>query len=169
MDKEQTYLALQRFQRYVVRESRSNLKKMKKNSSGKLYNSIKGSVKVNKNSFELDFDMLPYGQFQDKGVSGVKKKYNTPYTYRDKMPPSRVFDKWMIKKGISPRNEAGQFQNRKSLAYVIARSIYMNGIKPSLFFTKPFERAYKKLSPELVESFGLDVESLMDFTLPKLK
>lgn len=169
MDKEQTYLALQKFQRYVVRESRSNLKKMKKNSSGKLYNSIKGNVRVSKNSFELDFDMLPYGQFQDKGVSGVKKKYDTPYTYRDKMPPSRVFDKWMIKKGIAPRNKEGQFQTRKGLAYAIARSIYMNGIKPSLFFTKPFEKAYKKLSPELVESFGLDVESLMDFTLPKLK
>lgn len=169
MDKEQTYLALQKFQRYVVRESRSNLKKMKKNSSGKLYNSIKGNVKVNKNSFELDFEMLPYGQFQDKGVSGVKKKYDTPFTYRDKMPPSRVFDKWMIKRGIAPRNKEGQFQTRKGLAYAIARGIYFNGIKPSLFFTKPFEKAYKKLSPELVESFGLDVESLMDFTLEKLK
>lgn len=169
MDKEQTYLALQKFQRYVVRESRSNLKKMKKNSSGKLYNSIKGNVKVSKNSFELDFEMLPYGQFQDKGVSGVKKKYDTPFTYRDKMPPSRAFDKWMIKRGIAPRNKEGQFQTRKGLAYVIARSIYMNGIKPSLFFTKPFEKAYKKLTPELVESFGLDVESLMDFSLEKLK
>ena len=169
MDKEQTYLALQKFQQYVVRESRSNLKKMKKNSSGKLYNSIKGNVKVNKNSFELDFDMLPYGQFQDKGVSGVKKKYDTPFTYRDKMPPSRVFDKWMIKRGIAPRNKEGQFQTRKGLAYAIARSIYFNGIKPSLFFTKPFEKAYKKLAPELVESFGLDVELFMEFTLPKLK
>ena len=169
MDKEQTYLALQKFQRYVVRESRSNLKKMKKNSSGKLYNSIKGNVKVSKNSFELDFEMLPYGQFQDKGVSGMKKKYDTPFTYRDKMPPSRAFDKWMIKRGIAPRNKEGQFQTRKGLAYKIARGIYFNGIKPSLFFTKPFEKAYKKLSPELVESFGLDVESLMDFTLPKLK
>ena len=169
MDKEQTYLALQKFQRYVVRESRSNLKKMKKNSSGKLYNSIKGNVKVSKNSFELDFEMLPYGQFQDKGVSGVKKKYDTPFTYRDKMPPSRAFDKWMIKRGIAPRNKEGQFQTRKGLAYAIARGIYFNGIKPSLFFTKPFEKAYKKLSPELVESFGLDVESLMDFTLEKLK
>lgn len=176
MDKEQTYLALQKFQRYVVRESRGNLKRMKKNSSGKLYNSIKGNVKVNKNSFELDFDMLPYGQFQDKGVSGVKKKYNTPFTYRDKMPPPSKLDKWIVRKGLAPRKD-GKFSARsiekagfkKSIQYLIARSIYMNGIKPSLFFTKPFEKAYKQLSPELVKSFGLDVESLMDFTLPKLK
>jgi hypothetical protein len=169
MDKEETYNALKRFQQYVVRESRSNLKRMKKNSSNKLYQSIKGSVKVNANSFELDIQMLPYGQFQDKGVSGKKKKYNTPYSYKDKMPPARVFDKWMVRKGIATRNEKGQFQNRKGLSFAIARGIYMNGIKPSLFFTKPFEKAFRKLSPELVEAYGLDVAELMEFTLPKLR
>jgi hypothetical protein len=169
MDKEETYNALKRFQQYVVRESRSNLKRMKKNSSNKLYQSIKGSVKVNANSFELDIQMLPYGQFQDKGVSGKKKKYNTPYSYKDKMPPARVFDKWVVRKGIAPRNEKGQFQNRKGLSFAIARGIYMNGIKPSLFFTKPFEKAFKKLSPELVEAYGLDVAELMEFTLPNLR
>jgi hypothetical protein len=169
MDKEETYNALKRFQQYVVRESRSNLKRMKKNSSNKLYQSIKGSVKVNANSFELDIQMLPYGQFQDKGVSGKKKKYNTPYSYKNKMPPARVFDKWMVRKGIAPRNEKGQFQNRKGLSFAIARGIYMNGIKPSLFFTKPFEKAFKKLSPELVEAYGLDVAELMEFTLPNLR
>jgi hypothetical protein len=168
MDKEGTYNALKRFQQYVVRESRSNLKRMKKNSSNKLYQSIKGNVKVNANSFELDIEMLPYGQFQDKGVSGKKKKYDTPYSYKDKMPPARVFDKWVVRKGIAPRNKQGQFQNRKGLSFAIARGIYMNGIKPSLFFTKPFEKAYKKLSPELVEAYGLDVADLMEFTLPKL-
>ena len=169
MDKEETYNALKRFQQYVVRESRSNLKRMKKNSSNKLYQSIKGSVKVNANSFELDIQMLPYGQFQDKGVSGKKKKYNTPYSYKDKMPPARVFDKWVVRKGIAPRNKQGQFQNRKGLSFAIARGIYMNGIKPSLFFTKPFEKAFKKLSPELVEAYGLDVAELMEFTLPNLR
>jgi hypothetical protein len=169
MDKEETYNALKRFQQYVVRESRSNLKRMKKNSSNRLYQSIKGSVKVNANSFELDIQMLPYGQFQDKGVSGKKKKYNTPYSYKDKMPPARVFDKWVVRKGIAPRNDKGQFQNRKGLSFAIARGIYMNGIKPSLFFTKPFEKAFKKLSPELVEAYGLDVAELMEFTLPNLK
>jgi len=169
MDKEETYNALKRFQQYVVRESRSNLKRMKKNSSNKLYQSIKGSVKVNANSFELDIEMLPYGQFQDKGVSGKKKKYNTPYSYKDKMPPARAFDKWVVRKGIAPRNKQGQFQNRKGLSFAIARGIYINGIKPSLFFTKPFEKAFKKLSPELVEAYGLDVAELMEFTLPNLK
>lgn len=169
MDKEQTYQALQNFQKAVVKQSRSNLTRLKKNSSRSLYESIKGTVKVNQNSFELDFEMLPYGQFQDKGVSGVKKKYDTPFSYKDKMPPVRVFDKWMIKKGIAPRNNKAQFQTRKSLAYAIARSVYMNGIKPSLFFTKPFEKEYKKLGNDLIEAYGLDLEGLLEFSLEKLK
>jgi hypothetical protein len=38
----------------------------------------------------------------------------------------------------------------------------MNGIKPSLFFTKPFEKAFKKLPDVLVDKYGLDAEQLFD-------
>jgi hypothetical protein len=72
--------------------------------------------------------MEDYGQFQDKGVSGKKKKYNTPFTYRDKMPPSKALDKWSVRKGLAPRDKDGKFISRKSLNYLIARSIYINGI-----------------------------------------
>ena len=37
------------------------------------------------------------------------------------------------------------------------------------FFTKPFEKEFKKLDKEIVKSFGLDVNDLLDFTLEKLK
>jgi hypothetical protein len=45
---------------------------------------------------------------------------------------------------------------------MIARGVYMNGIKPSLFFTKPFEKAFKQLPDTLVEAFGLDAVKLFD-------
>ena len=38
----------------------------------------------------------------------------------------------------------------------------MNGIKPSLFFTKPFEAAFKKFPDQLVEKYGLDMLQLFD-------
>jgi hypothetical protein len=50
--------------------------------------------------------------------------------------------------------------SRKTLKFLIARSIYMSGIKPSLFFTKPFEAAFKRLPDDLIEKFGLDAEKL---------
>ena len=65
------------------------------------------------------------------------------------------------KKGIAPRDKSGRFISRRSLQYLIARSIFTNGIKPSLFFTKPFKKAFKNLDANLIEAFKLDVEELM--------
>jgi hypothetical protein len=46
---------------------------------------------------------------------------------------------------------------------LIARSIYSEkGIKPSLFFTKPFEKYYNRLPDELMEVFGFDMEKLFN-------
>jgi hypothetical protein len=51
------------------------------------------------------------------------------------------------------------------MSYIISNSIFEKGIKPSLFFTKPFEKAFKNLPNELVEAYGLDVEDFLAFTL----
>ena len=153
---------LNRFAKYVITQSRANLTRQKKNSSKELYNSLESNVKVSKNSFELTFMMEDYGVFQDKGVSGVKKKYNTKYAYTNKMPPPSKMDKWIVKKGIAPRDKNGKFISRKSLQFMIARSIFNNGIKPSLFFTKPFEKAFKNINKDLIKAYRLDIEQLMD-------
>jgi len=44
---------------------------------------------------------------------------------------------------------------------MIARSVFEKGVKASLFFTKPFEKAFKGLNKDLVEAYKLDVEALM--------
>jgi hypothetical protein len=161
MEKSEVQKALERFRDHVVSISKRNLTNKQKNSSKKLYNSIQGKVKANPNSFELEFSMEDYGVYQDAGVSGTKKKYNTPYSYKSKMPPVKAFDKWLVRKGIAPRDK-GKFTSRKSLAFLIARSVYRNGIKPSLFFTKPFEAAYKNLPQELIDKYGLDAIELFN-------
>jgi hypothetical protein len=48
------------------------------------------------------------------------------------------------------------------MKFALARSIFNNGLKKSLFFTKPFEAAYKKLPQELVEAYGLDAIELFN-------
>ena len=156
---------LNRFAKYVIQQSRTNLTKGKKNSSKKLYNSLDYDLNVSPNSFSLSFLMEDYGVFQDKGVSGVKKKYNTPFSYKDKMPPPSKMDKWIVRKGLKGvRGKDGKFISRKSLQFMIARSIYNNGIKPSLFFTKPFEKAFKNLDKDIIKAYQLDVEELLKFT-----
>jgi hypothetical protein len=159
MDRQQV---LDRFVKHVVSQAKKNLTTTNKNASKKLYNSIKGEAKAFPNSIGIYFDMEEYGFFQDKGVSGVKKKYDTPFSYKSKMPPPKAFDKWTIRKGIAPRGAGGKFQSRKGLNFAIARSIFEKGIKPSLFFTKPFEAAFKNLPDDLIESYGFEVEDLFN-------
>ena len=169
MEKSELQIELNKFRDYVISQAKANLTRQRKNVSKSLYNSIKGNVKAMPNSFSMEFMMEEYGFYQDKGVSGVKKKYNTDYKYTNKMPPAKAFDKWVVKRGLAPR-EKGKFANRKSLSFAIARSVYINGIKPSLFFTKPFEKAYKRLPQDLVEAFGLDAIKLFNTTtFPKQK
>jgi hypothetical protein len=157
---------LELFKKRVIQQAKSNLTKMKKNASGNLHKNLKGEVTVfSTGNFALEFDLGKYGEFQDKGVSGKIKKYNTPFSYKSKMPPSRVFEKWIKQKGIKGRDKKGRFITDKSLTFLIARSIFNKGIKPSLFFTKPFENEYKKLSDDLVTAFGLDIDEFLKYTV----
>lgn len=157
---------LSRFARNVINESRQNL--LGRNASRKLTRSLGYDLKVNPNSLSLEIEMEDYGKFQDKGVRGSDpkaKRYNTPYRYTNEMPPSKVFSQWTVRRGIAPRGEGGKFLNRKSLQFAIARNIYKYGIKPTLFFTRPFRKYFETLPDEIVEAYGLDAEDLMRFTL----
>lgn len=157
---------LELFKKRVIQQAKSNLTKMGKNSTGALHKGLKGDVTVfSTGNFALEFDLGKYGEFQDKGVSGKKKKYNTPFSYKSKMPPSKVFEQWVKNKGIKGRDKKGRFITTKSLTFLIARGIFNNGIKPSLFFTKPFENEYKKLSSDLVTAFGLDIDEFLKYTV----
>jgi hypothetical protein len=173
--------ALDRFTKKVVDESKSNLKKSingrVKNTSGKLLKSIKGTSKAMPNSISVDFSMEDYGQFQDKGVSGKYKKFDTPFTYKNAAPPTKALDRWIVRKGLAPRNSKGRFTGRsvnsvgfaKSISFLIARKIYFNGIKPSLFFSNPFNTHFKKLPNELISKFGLDAASLFSHAITQPK
>ena len=162
-----TQETLEAFKNFVIQQARTRLTKGNKNVSKELYNSLRGNVKAMANSISVEFEMEEYGIYQDQGVSGTKKKYNTPYSYTTKMPPVKPLSEWAKKRGIRLRDEKGRFKkgNYNSIGYLISRKIYKEGIKPSLFFTKPFEQAFKKLPNELVENFGLDIEDFLAFTL----
>ena len=166
MELKRTQDALNKFAKYVIQQSRANLSKQKKNVSSDLYGSLGYDLKVSPNSFGLEFYMLPYGEFLDKGVSGTKNKYNTIYEYTNKKPPMQPLMEWAKARNIRLRDEKGKYKkgNYKTIGFILQRSIYEKGIKPSLFFTKPFEKAFDNLPQELVERFALDIDNLLDFT-----
>jgi hypothetical protein len=162
--------AFNKFAKYVIQQAKTNLTKQKRNASGDLYNSLGYDLKVNPNSFSLEFFMEDYGAFIDEGVHGSKSSYletrnsRFEFTGRFKTIPTSAIDKWVVRKGIAPRDEKGRFIKRDSLKYIIAKSIYEKGIRASFFFTKPFEKAFDRLPPDVVEAFALDIDDLLEFT-----
>ena len=168
LDNKNTKDYLNAFAKYLIQQSRSNLTKQGKNVDKKLYNSLDKEIEVGANSFRMAFLMEDYGAYQDKGVSGTQKKYNTPFSYKSKKPPLKPIQDWVTKRRFQFRNkETGKFMSYKSTAFLITKGIFKNGIKPSLFFTKPFEKAFERLPDELVEAYGLDVEQFLQYTINK--
>mgnify|MGYP003131901455 CR=1 FL=1 len=161
-DKEAVEEVIERFKNLVIEEAKGNLQRQNKDASGKLRNSITGETKVMKNSIRLTFDMLPYGWFQDLGVNGRRTARNdTPFSYTTKKPPARALEKWIKQRGIQGRDKkTGRFITHKSLSYLIAQSIFRDGIKASLFFTTPFKKHFKELGKEVQNKYGLSIEKL---------
>ena len=160
-----TEQALNEFAKRVIKHSRANLARDKR--KGDLYNSLNYDLDVGPNSFSLKFLMNDYGLFIDEGVSGTKKKYNTQYSFKNKMPPRVDILKWVNRKRLRLRDkDTGRFTKggQNSLAFLIQRHIFEMGIRPSLFFTKPFNAAFLSLPKELEETYALDVEQLIEQT-----
>ena len=182
---------LKKFVAYVVSQAKRNLTIKDKKASGKLYESIKGEAKQFPNSIGIYFDMEEYGFYQNEGVKGKDpSKVSKNAKIRGQQAPNSRFrfgsgshsgtwnnfiislEKWAQRKNIRLRDEKGKFKkgSYKTIAQVIGKNIYARGIKPSLFFTKPFEAAFKKLPDDLVTSYGLDVVDLFDSIMkPNLK
>lgn len=168
MDLLNTKKALKVWTDVVVDRAKRELLRQGKSVSGALLKSIQSGEPILENdTLSTNIQMAKYGEFVDKGVSGIKKKYNTPYSYKSKMPPTKKLDKWVVRRGIAPRDEKGKFLPRKSVLFLIARGIYMNGMKPSLFLTTPFNNMRKQLPIKLSTAFTEDAKAILTIELNK--
>lgn len=154
---EETEKILQDFVDYVVRESKKKAPK----ASGDLRRSIKATpVKATNNSIQVSILAEDYLPFIDQGVSGTQKKFNTPFSYKTKKPPVKFLQTWLKRK-------TGKFlaRDRRSSAFALQNHIFKYGIKPTKFFTTPFEQAFAALPQELTEAYALDIENFIELTL----
>lgn len=161
---------LQRFSKRVISRSRANLTRGKKNVNKTLWNSLGSKIKVSSDRFLVSFVMEDYGIFQDKGVKGanpslvkggIQKAPNAPFRFKTKMPPVDAIAQWAKDKRIRFRDEKGQFAKGtfRTIGFVFQKRIFAQGIKPSLFFTKPFESAFKDLPRELLKGLTKDIRN----------
>lgn len=156
MKGENTKKALDKFGKYLVKESRKNLTRKKKNVTNSLYESLDYDIKAMPNSFEFDFLMNEYGEWVDKGRKAGKN------------PPFSPLRKWVQDRRIQFRSNKGKFQSYDQTAWAIVKSIGKKGIPASNFYSRPFNLGYAKLPNEIVEAYALDVEDFLEFTIDKL-
>lgn len=148
--------ALNTFAKNVVMGARAKAP----DNTGRLKNSIRFDLEMFKSGvFTLEFMMNEYGLFQDKGVSGTHKKYATPYSYTaaSKNPGLYILP-WVASKRFQFRDRKGRFTSYKTAAFLIGRAIKRRGIRPSLFFTRPFEKYFADLPDGVVEAYGLELD-----------
>ena len=156
MKGENTKRVLDKFGKYLVKESRKNLTRKKKNVTNSLYESLDYDFKAMPNSFEFDFLMNEYGEWVDKGRKAGKN------------PPFSAIRKWVEDRRIQFRSNKGKFQTYDQTAWTIVGSIGSKGIPASNFYSRPFQLGYQKLPNEIVEAYALDVEEFLEFTIEKL-
>jgi len=163
---------LNKFAKYVIQQSRSNLTKGKKNTSKELYNSLGYDIESSKDSTSMAFKMADYGKFQDLGVKGKDssaKAPNSPYKFGTgsgkKGGLTKGIDKWVRRRGIQFRDKKGKFLSYEQTGYIITRSVYKTGMKASMFFTKPFQRAFKRLPDDLVKAYSIGIEKQIQINI----
>ena len=141
-------------------------------TSGALSDSLGYEVIITKDELIVRFDSEPYGKFQDKGVQGadpskIKGGFNkapdSPFKFGSKTSNGSLrgsIDRWVVRKGLdNVRDAKGRFIPRKSMVYLISRSIYFTGLRPTLFFTKPFEKQQRTLRRALEKALAEDYEN----------
>ena len=173
-----TIQALQKLGSNVVTEGKSILKKKKKTTSGNtLYYEFDYMVTASKDSVTLEFEFGnadDYWMFVDEGVrgaggfkgSGRARGQGSPFKYSAKMPPRRFIDKWIVSKPLKAgRDEKGRFVSRKSLAFLIQRSIFQRGLERTQFFSKPFTEQLNKQTENITKAFADDLELALEQTL----
>ena len=166
---------LNSFGKQVVNRSKGILQRQKGGGTN-LESSIDFKVTTNSEGFSVQFFMENYGTFVDKGVSGNKKQrkfkdyegktISSPYRFgtgsskvgKAKGGMSGIMAKWVKKKGFQWKDKkTGRFMSHKSMGYLIARSIYRDGIQGISFFQKPLMLGLKQFGENLLGSVRDDI------------
>ena len=181
MEFRETITQFQNLGKSVVRGGRAILKRKKATTSkNTLYKGFNYLVTSSKNSVKLEFvfgKADDYWEFVDEGVrgtnkprpvnkdgkpyprkKGAKRATGSPFQFKGKMPPRRAIDRWIVGKPLkAARDDKGRFVERKSLAYLIQRSVFYHGIKRTQFFSKPYDNLYKKRESKILEALTNDI------------
>jgi hypothetical protein len=157
-----------------IKNAEDNLKESKSNTTGALTDSLDFEIVSDRNGYTINFTALDYYKFVDKGVRGAgasRKNKTSPYKYKDKMPPIAPIAKWIKDNRLTARatdvkryGATGRERKaipveraQKTLAYLIARSIYRDGLRATNFFTDALNDTFKDFGQNLSKALGASI------------
>lgn len=163
----------------LVDMAQKNLARSGKVATGSLSESIKVlNPEVVGKTIKIDIELLSYYKFIDAGVKGTKSGSSSKgYSYKDKMPPVNIIRKWLIKEGlagevdrkykklkldtkVASRRDTFRksiTETSNSVAFAMARSIKMKGLKRTNFFSKAVASTERKAKQQLAAGFKIDI------------
>jgi hypothetical protein len=135
----------------LVKTLVKNLLSANKKATGNLIRSIDYKVVEKANGFIVELLAADYLTNVDEGRKAGSKQ-----------PPTKSLDRWVIARGIAPRDKKGKFISRESVKFLIARSIAKNGIKPTNVINKTINEVYNN-KQKLIEKAAIeDLNALID-------
>jgi len=131
----------------VVNAAKANLLRFGKINTGALRDSIRFNITPKGN---IRFFYLQYGVYVESGRRAGARQ-----------PPTKPILQWIEQRGITPDKGT----SKRSLAYIIARSIGEKGIKPTPFMRAAIKQQKVGLSKQLAKEIAKTV--VMDFNKSK--
>lgn len=159
MEWENTKLILDEFGKQFIDAYRSGLDAKDANASRGLYNSLNFEIKLGEQSISLDILLNDYWKYLEYGCKGEETSYPEAY-YPAHFPPTSAIEEWIRIKPVIPRQmDNGKLPTQKQLAFLIARSIFNQGIEPRFIFRDAGESVWEQLKDALEEAIAKDVKN----------
>lgn len=145
------------FGRFLVDEYKDNLILNDKNASYDLYNSINYSIKKGNKEFNVLLELNHYWKYIENGRKAGK------------MPPISKIEEWIKVKPVLPRpNSNGTLPTTKQLAYLIARKIGLEGIKPQPLLQQSLNDIMGVMIEFIEEAIYKDLENEFDLLFKEI-
>lgn len=157
MEFKNTLSTLNDFGKFLVEEYKDRLILNDVNASDVLYNSVKFNVENNGKTFEVQVTLEDYWKYVENGRKAGK------------WPPINAIQKWVEIKPVLPRPMAnGKLPTTQQLAFLIARKIGLEGIKPRPLLQQSVNEVWEVIKEHLEEALAKDLEKEITIELGKM-
>jgi hypothetical protein len=165
-----------------LNKAAGNLNKTQSVTTGKLLDSLDFNIVSDRDGYTINFTALDYFKFVDKGVRGAGsslKNSTSPYKFKYLMGQGKgksgkkstlitAIEKWIIRnrltataKDVNKYGRTGRERKaieatmgRKTLAFLIARSIKRDGLYETGFWSDAFEETFRDFGVKMSEALG---------------